>query len=144
MKIYVFCGIPGSGKTYLSKQLASECNTNLFCLDEIPGSHGPHAKKIKHTMYINIQKKLRNGEDVIVDAMYITKKQRDELLRTIRDIECEKILIVVQAPIEVCVERDRTRKTHNLGDGVVRHFNKRYQPPSVHEGWDDIKFIENI
>ena len=32
--IYVFCGIPASGKTTLSQQLAQQHNAKLYCYDE--------------------------------------------------------------------------------------------------------------
>lgn len=87
-----------------------------------------------------IRESHNNGESIIVDDMYITKESRQKLLSAISDIECKKVLIVLQTPLELCVERDRIRTSHNLGKPIVYNFNKKYESPSLEEGWDEILY----
>lgn len=139
LKIYVFSGIPGSGKTTLSTEFSSKHKINLYSWDEI--------KKYtlrKSQLYSLIKELLNNNEDVVVDDLYETKESRIKLISELSDIKCEKILVVVQAPLEVCIERDKIRKSHNLGERIIRQYYNRYQSPSLDEGWDDIIFIENF
>ena len=44
-------------------------------------------------------------------------------------------------PVEECIRRDSYRK-HPIGERDIKYLQKRrYQPPSLNEGWDDIYFI---
>lgn len=143
LKIYVFSGIPGSGKTTLSKKFSSEYNINLYSWDEYKQQISTKLGTTKSRFFNAIKQSLKNNEDVIVDDLYETKESRIKLISELSDIKCKKILVVIQAPIEVCIERDKIRKTHNLGERTIRRYYNKYQQPSLDEGWDEIIYIEN-
>ena len=141
--IYVFSGTPGSGKTTLSTKFSSEYNINLYQYDELNRQKSVKLGPPRPRLHSLIKESLKNNQDVIVDDLYETKESRIKLISELSDIECEKILVVIQAPLEVCIERDKNRKSHNLGERTIRQYYNRYQPPSLDEGWDDIIFIQN-
>lgn len=144
MTIYVLCGIPASGKSTLSQSLSEQLNLKLYCYDEYKKETKPTDNEKAHQRIFNeIKKDLLSGQDVILDDLHLVLEWRTALLSSLKDIECKKMLIVVQTPIEVCIERDKTRKSHTLGEGVIRHLNNRYCPPSLDEGWDEIIVINN-
>lgn len=135
--------MPASGKTTLSKKFSSIYHANLYSYDEIRKDMF-FIKQSEIKMMNLVKEALLNNNNVIIDNVYITRESRMKLISELSDIQCEKVLVVVQAPIEVCIERDKNRKSHNLGETIIRNHYNRYQPPSLDEGWDDIIFIENF
>ena len=134
------CGIPGSGKTTLATQLSQEYDLALYSYDYLRNNRRPEWGCISAYLLELVIQSLLDNQSVIVDDMYITKESRQKLLSAISDIECKKTLIVLQTPLELCIERDRTRTSHNLGKPIVCNFNKKYEPPSLEEGWDEILY----
>lgn len=132
MTIYVLCGLPASGKTTLSHKLAEEHNAELYCYD--------HIKPNRTKMFEQIKEALKT-HDVVVDDLFLVKAWRKELLNYLRDVDCEKKLIVLETPIETCIERNKERE-HRLGDEFIYHLQRRYQQPTLDEGWNDIQYIK--
>lgn len=137
--IFVFCGIPASGKTTLSHQLLQQYNAKLYCYDEFIKHYKKHDRH-EH-LYSLIAQDLLVGQDVILDDLHTELKSRKQLLETIKDIpNVKKILIVMTTPLEECIRRNAQRQAR-LPDFVIYHLNQRYQPPSLEEGWDDIQYV---
>jgi tRNA uridine 5-carbamoylmethylation protein Kti12 len=138
MILYAVCGIPGSGKTTYSRQLAKELGAKLYCYDERPD--GNHLGKIESShieMWRDIFTDLNNGEDVICDDLHTTKRERVSILHAVNDSNCKKVLIVMETPLEVCLERNANR-INRLPDNVVKAIHRSYEPPTFGEGWDEI------
>lgn len=133
--LYIMCGLPGSGKTTLSEQLSKTYNLKLYCFDKL--------KLIfdRDAILKNIEKDIIKS-DVIFDNLFLTKKSRQSLLENI-NTPCSKILIVLETPLDECINRNRQREfREQLSDDFIYHLQKRYQPPSLDEGWDDIIFLK--
>lgn len=134
----VLCGIPGSGKSTLSNQLAKTYNAHLYSYDEIlrvskiQNSHRVHSHILS-----SIVEDLRNGINVILDDLNIRIDVRTEVLATTKDIDCNKVLVVMHTPLNECLLRNANRKKR-LPDWVINHTYRKYQQPSLDEGWDDI------
>lgn len=135
---YVLCGIPGSGKTTFSQELANDTNSKLYHFDDIPESRDPvKSKDAKEKMYQEILKDLSTGHDVILDNLHTKLKWREDLLNIVKDINCKKILIVMTTSLEECLSRNRQRKAR-LPDFVIRTLSQNYEVPTIDEGWDEI------
>ena len=141
MKLYVFCGLPASGKTTLSTQLANEHSAKLYHYDEFKKGSKPQESKHTHQRLYNlIIQDLLLGNDVILDDLHTRIEWRQSLLEAIKYIPCKKILIVMTTPLEECIARN-TERNNGLPNSVIYHLNARYQPPSLDEGWDDIWYF---
>ena len=136
MTIYVTCGLPGSGKTTLSIKMSKKYNLNRYSWDELKG-----IMRLQE-IYDNIIYDINHNTDVILDYIFLTTDARLRLLDKIKELDCKKILLVLNTPLEECLIRNRNSdRDHHLADGHIKLLNKRYQPPSLDEGWDDIIYI---
>ena len=140
MNLYVTCGIPGSGKTTLSNELACKYDLTLSSYDYLKLNRKLEWGPLSSYMLGLIRKSLTENKNVIIDDLYITKESRCKLLSSISDIPCKKILIALQTPLDVCIERDANRFSHNLGKRAICRFNNEYEQPSLDEGWDEILY----
>ena len=138
------CGIPGSGKTTLSQQLATDLGAAIYCYDTFPKKHWRY--DAHQLMYNNIIQELKNAKIVICDDLHITKTQRERLINALHDVECEKVLHVMLTPLDICLERNRQRDYDKgrLPDIAIKHYLKEYEPPVLEEGWDRIIYHEYI
>ena len=71
--LYVMCGIPGSGKSTLSKQIADDYNITRLSLDEMG-----YVRQFKLIPYI--VEVLKRGESAVADSLYTKLQWRTELL----------------------------------------------------------------
>ena len=139
--LYVLCGIPGSGKTTHSIQLAEQTGAQLFSFDEYPGAcHPRKTKQAKQQMYDDVRRALNAGCDVVVDDLHTKKEWRVNLLSTLQGIECHKILVVMTTPLDEGLSRNRQRE-RRLPDFVVKSLAEGYENPDLVEGWDEIVYI---
>lgn len=92
-------------------------------------------------MYTNIHLDLLHGIDVIVDDLHLEKKDRLKLLSNMDDIPCNKILIILNTPIDICILRNHNRETRIL-DSFIYAAEKKFETPALNEGWDSIIYYE--
>lgn len=139
--LYVTCGIAGSGKSTISSKLRDEFGLKLYCFDSLrKGCKFEDRQKIYDRLYADIKDDMLNNHSVIYDDLNITSKRRLELLLSIQDVQCRKILIVMTTPLEECIRRNAERQIGRLPDSVIYHLNSQYEPPSLEEGWDEILY----
>ena len=139
--LYVLCGLPGSGKTTYAKQLSENTGIKRYSFDEYPGACDPRkAKQAKQQMYDDVRSALNAGCDVVLDDLHTKKEWRANLLSTLRDIECHKILVVMTTSLDECLSRNRRRK-RRLPDFVVKSLAESYENPDLVEGWNEIVYI---
>lgn len=141
--LYVLCGIPASGKTTLSENMASTLSAKIHRYDDMPNANrrGQHGK-VYRDFCEGIKNDLLKGETVIADGTHITKRSREILLSYVKDVECKKVVLVMNTPLDVCIERNRARKNRRSDLCIVVN-HKIYEEPSLEEGWDEIKVVEN-
>ena len=142
MVIYILCGIPGSGKSTLSTQLATEYNAKLYHFDDYPNAfHAEKSKDVLRQMWSNIANELQEGNDVICDNLHTTKKMRSDILNAISSIPCQKICVVLLTSLEECLKRNSNREAR-LPDFVLHNLYNRFELPTKDEGWDDIWYFK--
>lgn len=138
MILFVLCGLPGSGKSTISKIIADKYNAKLFSLDDLRTGRGE--SRDRKDMYKEIFNSLLNDCNVVCDDLNIFIARRMNLLAAIEGIPCTKVLLVMTTTLDECIRRDAGRPK-SLGEHIIKHLHGRYQPPSLDEGWDDILFI---
>ena len=132
--IFVLCAPPGAGKTTFSHQCVEQYNAARYSFDEM--------KCFKHSDLIKpIIASLNKGESVVVDALYSKIKYRKELLQAIEDVNCKRILIYMNTPLEECIRRNAQRP-NPLPEFMIRDIYNSIEPPTLDEGWDEIIYVK--
>ena len=136
--LFVLCGIPGSGKTTLSRTIAEQHSAILYCYDELPNAH---LQSRRHEVHVNMWGQmaddLRAGHTVVLDELHITRAMRTDMLSALDGIDCKKTLIVMQTPLDVCIQRNANR-ARRLPEHILRRCKQMYEPPQMDEGWTEI------
>lgn len=146
-RLFVMCGLQGSGKSSKAKQLIKEkCLLDgiIVSSDEIrkemPDANNDKVFKI---LYKRVNQALKDGKDVIVDATNITMKSRKSLLNNITE-DCLKCCYIMNTPYEICLERVRNRNknpdSHYVPEDVVEKYYHSFEIPFAEEGWHQIEF----
>ena len=140
--LIVLCGLPGAGKTTLSNKMAELYNAQIYHYD----NWRPDLKRqsrilARNKMYSDIRSDLLHGIDVIIDDLHLRGKDRLKLLSFVSDIPCDKILIVVDTPTDVCIFRNRHRK-NRISDNFIYIAEKQFENPTLNEGWDSVIYYK--
>ena len=144
--LITFCGIPASGKSTLARIITNEYNATLYSYDDLPNANLPSKKdEVRSNMWADILRDLKSGKTVVLDDLLTTKQMRKNMLDAISEVDCKKTIIVMQTPLDVCIQRNTNRK-RRLPNQFLYSFHKRYEPPMLEEGFDEIiyhKYNEN-
>ena len=139
----ILVGISASGKSTQAKNLAIERNAIIVSSDAIRGelstvedqSNNVEVFKIFHH---RIKAGLMNGYNVIADATNITIKSRRSIIESVKNIDCDIVGIVIDKPIDRCIE-DNINRPHPVPEYVIRRQFNNFQMPTLNEGFDIIK-----
>lgn len=144
-KLYIMCGISGSGKSTTAKQIAEKENCVIVSSDAIRAeiceggvydqSKNEEVFKIFHD---RIRKNLVYGRNVIADATSITMKSRRAILEEVKNIDCEKICYIIAKPYEDCVKDNNNSDRNPVPEEVIKKQMMKFQVPFKEEGYDDI------
>lgn len=115
-KLYVFCGIPFSGKTTIAKKLAEKFGFVRIDLDNIKfdifGTQTTDEEidqqgwdKIYKRMYEVIEENLRSGKTVIQDTGNFTKHERGLVKKIANDLGIQAIEVFIDTPEEIARQR---------------------------------------
>lgn len=145
-KLIVMCGLQCSGKSTKAKELANEHNATVLSSDKIREEY-PTANNetVFRLLYEQMNKLLKSGVNVIVDATNTTIKARKQIFQNLR-VKCNKICHIMNTPYEVCIERLAKRNSsdysHKFGEDVIKRYYYAFEIPFYEEGWDIIE-VEN-
>ena len=143
MTLYVLCGIPGSGKSTMSMQIAKEQNAKLYSYDAIKrDSKLTSFDDICAFIYQRIITDLSNGFNVVYDAPHTKIKHRVAILEHLADVYCTKVLITMKTPLDECLRRNSHRQGHEyIPEHIIHDFYNSFEPPDLGEGWDEIREV---
>lgn len=131
--LYVMCGIPGSGKSTKSRQLAEEYGLTRFSFDEMrcytTRQFASHAVASLH-----------DGKSVVLDSTHLREAGRKVILQAVENIPCRKVCVFMNTPLEECKRRNANR-TARVSDRMIDSMYSTMQPPALSEGWDEIIVI---
>lgn len=150
-RLTLLCGLSASGKSQHTSIVANNRNSECIILStdairaNICGSVEDQSKnkEVFQTFHSLIAKYLKNGIDVVAEAMNITMKSRRSILNVIKGIDCEKVCVVIVKPIGECKLDDSLRE-HPVSEYVIDKQARKFQIPFREEGWDKIEFIDHI
>lgn len=131
--LYVMCGIPGSGKSTLSKQLAEEHGLTRFSFDEM--------KCYTTRQFLRpVVVALQEGKSVVMDSTHLRVNGRKVILDAVKDIPCRKVCVLMDTPFDECLRRNANREAR-VPDMMMESVHRSMQKPTLAEGWDEIKII---
>ena len=148
-KLYVMCGISGSGKSTYAKLLknSAQKRTIIVSTDELramvygDASNQTDSQLIFSVAYAMIQLLLERDYDVIFDAMNLKARARKDLINKFHGIatmEC----VVCKIPIEEAYFR-QTLRERRVPEDIILAQSKRMSIPTYNEGWDIITYNED-
>lgn len=133
LTLYVMCGVPGSGKTTRSKQMAEEHGLTRISYDELRCRH--QSEFIRPAVAA-----LRDGKDTIMDSTNLRISERKNILQAVADIPCKKVVVFMDTSLQECMYRNAHREARLLNI-VVEGMYRIMQKPTLAEGWDEIIVI---
>ena len=136
--LWVFCGLPASGKSCLAERLARLLPAKLFQSDAIrkekqpspeivPFGTGEYSAARRQRVYARLlalaQDELRRGRSVILDATYSKRNRRGEVRQLARDLDTNLIFAECACSAETLSARLRDRETASgLSDARLCHL----------------------
>lgn len=145
-KLFMMIGIPGSGKSAEAEEIAKEHSAVIHASDklreEIFGdiNHQKDNGVLFNELHKRIYKDLVAGKNVIYDATNINSKKRMSFLRTLRNIKCEKIGIIMATPYKQCLKNNENRE-RSIPKEVIKKMYMNFQTPYYYEGFDVIQVV---
>ena len=145
----MLCGLPGSGKSYLTRYLFVDTPSGQH---QVPAVHSSDAirqellgdandqsqtQRIFQTLHKRIRRDLMDGKHVIYDATNLHRKQRRAFLQSLQKIPCQKICILMATEYALCCQRNKQRE-RTVPQEVMKDMVRSFQPPAYTEGFDKI------
>jgi predicted kinase len=135
MVVVVF-GLPGTGKTYFSRQLKDEiyaCHLNTDKIRVELDKKGKYDEKSRQEVYgrlmDNTREKLRLNNNVIVDGTFHKQARRAEFAKTASETGHDIFFIEVKASEETVRKRLAEKRKYSEADfNVYRKIKEEFEP----------------
>lgn len=144
-KVYflMLVGLPCSGKSTISKELAEKYDADIFSSDALREEMFGDVNDQEHNqeLFVELHKRIKNclrdGKSAVYDACNINYKRRMAFLAELKSIPCEKICVAMAIPYEECLRRNAERD-RKVPEHVITRMYHNFNIPYWYEGWDDI------
>lgn len=147
-KLIMLCGLPASGKSTLSLDLAEKENAVVVSSDIMREelfndvNNQDNNVDLFEKMHKRINKLLSEGKNVIYDATNINRKRRIHLINNELKAD-EYVAYYMNTPFNNCLLNDSNR-ARTVGRDVIDNMYKTLHIPTKLEGWDDVVFINGM
>lgn len=139
-KVWLLCGIPGSGKsTWVQNKIlvdkgiwCSRDNVRLSFLKD-GEDYFAHEDIVFENWLLDIQEAINNSniENIYIDATHLNKKSRNKVLNRLPDTKFELIYVVFKTPLEICLERNELRSGRaHVPKSVIRRMYETFEFPT--------------
>lgn len=138
-KLFILCGLPFSGKTYLAQKIAEHLAVTIISFDEIYEelrqktgydlSPQPEIwDQVKQSALLSLSKNLREGKNVVWDSTNPLRKHREELIQIGNSFGAQNIVVHVNTPLnEVRKRRQENKSTHRKIDRGSDDFGQTHR-----------------
>jgi predicted kinase len=134
-ELLILRGLQGSGKTTFAHQWVAEDpdwrfrvnrdDTRKAGYNMLFGLSHHMEENVSLSEVAQVEKLLAAGLSVVVDATNLKAKSVKEWYRVADRLSVPVRVQDVEAPLEVCIERDKNREK-KVGEDVIRHYNDRF------------------
>lgn len=137
-------GLSGSGKSTKAKEFAKEYGYKIVSSDQIREQYcGDMSNQSRNNIvfqifYSKIKYALQNGENVIADATFLTKKDRQILFDNLKGITYYKEAYVMNKPFGKCIIDNESRLKNVVPHYIMQKQNQKFVMPTLEEGFDKI------
>lgn len=154
-KIFLLCGIPGSGKSTWVKKNVWGDNAKIISRDEIRFSllsDDDEYFEREHLVWKMYVKQANeailndNIEDIILDATHLNEKSRSKIMKEIienaKKKDCGIYTITMIVPLDIAQERNshRTGRSH-VPENVIENMALSFTLPKKEEGFDETFYV---
>jgi len=140
--LWVFCGLPATGKSSLAQELAKAQLIPLFQSDLVrrerqsdphhevlPFGQGIYRPGMRHRVYAQLlalaQEKLKGGRSAVLDATFSRRKWRDDARQLAGDLDTNLVFVECLCKKETIRSRLKERETvSSLSDARLEHFTQ--------------------
>lgn len=146
--LVVLVGVSGSGKSTLARRhfrttavLSSDRIREMLADDEADQSVSAAAFEVLHLV---ARRRLETGRLTVVDATSTTPSARKPLLAIARETGSPAVVVVLDAPLELCRRNNAARPGRRVADDVViaQHEALAASLPEIgNEGFDRIYIL---
>lgn len=150
--VHLLCGLPGSGKSTVARQIVEERSAVRFTLDEwmlrLHGmryddpEYGHKAADCRELIWDTACQVLALGADVVLDWSQWSRAKRAEWARRAHERGYRVVLHYVIVDAEIAIERATVRTddyTHQIDEAGVRHMVELLEPPTPDEGFEIVR-----
>ena len=147
--LYLFCGLPCSGKTTLAVGLAERKGAVLFSLDRLIlklfpeednfETHRQYVQRVENVFFPIARDLLVRGCNVVMDFPSHTKQERDRLRQIAIQADAKVHLYYLPANLETITERIQKRNTelksgeYFIPDWLLNMITLKFEPPDNSE-----------
>lgn len=142
--VHLLHGFIGSGKTTFARQLEQEKNALRFSPDEwmvalygdkpAEGKFEEYYQRIDQWIWVQIERALALGVDVIFDSGLWKRDDRDRVIARVKALGAAPVLYALQCPFEISRERVLKRTAElpegqlSIDDNAIHLFWSRFEP----------------
>lgn len=147
-KMYLMCGLSGSGKTTYSKMIADKMNLRYLGIDDFYAHiNGDECiRENKFNVWIEFWKAIHDAEinniDCVVDTNALTAHQRKEFIEWFPTFEHHLVYVFTD---EIQRYANNKLRRRQVPDDVMDQMSKRLEVPNkqVDSDWKTITYIMN-
>lgn len=140
-KLYILCGIPGSGKStwaegFLMDAIHISRDDIRFSILENEEEYFSHETEVYKEFIYEIAQTLMHGYDVIADATHINKDSRSKLIKAIDKYytNYQIVYVVFTTSPAVCKHRNAAREGRaQVPPVAIQTMYDRFSEPTLNE-----------